>query len=88
MIKFKLFHLPRPKQFNYIPRYYDPEKDRLEQRKKEIARERGEYVAGAGIHGAFRQRLKSKRASDRNSMIRLIVIISALLLLFYWLLMR
>ncbi len=30
------FRTPKPKSFNYIPRYYDPEKEKLEQRKAEL----------------------------------------------------
>lgn len=30
------FRRPKPKQFNYIPRYYDPLKDELEERKREL----------------------------------------------------
>lgn len=85
MLRFKMFHLPRPKKFNYTPRYYDPEKERMEERRKELARERGEFVPGAGISGAFRQRLKSKRSTERASNFRLILIIIVLLLLAYWL---
>jgi hypothetical protein len=30
------FKRPRPRQFDYKPRYYDPKKDELEQRKREL----------------------------------------------------
>lgn len=30
------FKRPRPRQFHYQPRYYDPEKEALEQRRKEL----------------------------------------------------
>ncbi len=86
MLKFKMFHLPKPKKFNYTPRYFDPEKERREERRKELARERGEFIPGAGISGAFRQRLKTRRSSDKTSNFRLILIIFVLLLLTYWLL--
>ncbi len=30
---FYFFHTPKPRQFNYIPRYFDPEKEALEKKK-------------------------------------------------------
>lgn len=30
------FRTPKPKSFNYTPRYYDPEKEKLERRKAEL----------------------------------------------------
>ena len=35
-MRFILFRTPKPKQFSYTPRYYDPEKERLERRKAEL----------------------------------------------------
>jgi len=35
-MRFIIFRTPKPKQFHYKPRYYDEEKDRLEQRKAEL----------------------------------------------------
>lgn len=35
-MRFVWFRTPKPKQFNYKPRYYDEEKERLEQRKAEL----------------------------------------------------
>ena len=35
-MRFVLFRTPKPRQFQYKPRYYDEEKDRLEQRKAEL----------------------------------------------------
>lgn len=33
---FFMFHRPEPRRFNYIPRYYNPEKEALERRKAEL----------------------------------------------------
>ncbi|MEZ5082046.1 MAG: hypothetical protein R2750_01115 [Bacteroidales bacterium] len=35
-MKIVFFRTPKPKQFKYPPRYYDEEKERREQRKKEL----------------------------------------------------
>ncbi len=34
--KFSFFHTPKPRQFNYRPRYYDPEAEEREMRKREL----------------------------------------------------
>jgi len=34
-----MFKTPKPKRFNYKPRYYDEEKDKLEQKKAELGLE-------------------------------------------------
>ncbi len=35
-MNFVFFKRPKPKQFNYIPRYYDPVKEELEERKRRL----------------------------------------------------
>ena len=35
-MRFVIFRTPKPKQFTYRPRYYDEDKERLEQRKAEL----------------------------------------------------
>lgn len=35
-MRFTFFRTPKPKEFNYSPRYYDEERERLEQRKAEL----------------------------------------------------
>jgi len=35
-MKIVFFRIPKPKQFSYPPRYYDEEKERREQRKREL----------------------------------------------------
>lgn len=32
-MKFPFFHTPKPRTFNYIPRYYNPEQEALEKKK-------------------------------------------------------
>lgn len=32
-MKFYFFHTPKPRTFNYIPRYYNPEQEALEKKK-------------------------------------------------------
>ncbi len=40
-LNISFFKLPKHRVFNYTPRYYDPEKEKLEERKREIAHELG-----------------------------------------------
>lgn len=35
-MRFIMFRTPKPKEFTYKPRYYDEEKEKLEQRKAEL----------------------------------------------------
>jgi len=37
----RFFSTPKPKQFNYIPRYYDEQKEALEERIRDIEIEMG-----------------------------------------------
>lgn len=32
-MKFSFFHTPKPRSFNYIPRYYNPQQEALEKKK-------------------------------------------------------
>lgn len=32
-MKFSFFHTPKPRTFNYVPRYYNPEQEALEKKK-------------------------------------------------------
>jgi len=62
-MKLVFFNTPKPRQFNYPARYYDEEKDRREQRKKELG------LTGSETAGDFRTRLNTGwqrfRANDR-----------------------
>ncbi len=40
-MKISFFHRPKPRQFDYKPRYWDPEKEEEEERKKRIERAGG-----------------------------------------------
>lgn len=48
-IKISFFKSPKLRTFNYNPRYWDPEKEKLEERKKAIAREMGVPVPEEAI---------------------------------------
>jgi hypothetical protein len=87
----KFFYLPRGKKYNYIPRYYDEQKEELEKRKRvidaELKREGKEGLEDdiyiPNIKGKMRSHMKAARKQKRNSNIRMVVILAFLLLLSY-----
>jgi hypothetical protein len=89
----RFFKTPRHRQFNYMPRYYDPDKEEREERNREIRRELGikdekdEYRPSIR-RGSMRSYFKGNKRATRNSNIRLVLIIVFLLFLAYTLLYR
>lgn len=88
-----MFKLPKHKSFNYVPRYYDPEKEEMEERRKKLAMERGhdisdiEYVPGEALrHGAMRGFFQKKERANIQSPIRVLIIIAILMAVAYWIL--
>lgn len=78
------FKLPKHKDFNYTPLYYDERKEELEKLKNEAA---GISFSEKPImmKGFFRDRSKSNRKSALNkSNVRLVAIIIFLFLLLYY----
>lgn len=81
------FKLPKPRKFDYKPLYYDPVKERRQERNRQIERELGldkdkKYVSRI-YHGIFRDQIKRNLKTERSSNIRLIIIFIILLLLAY-----
>ncbi len=74
-----IFKTTRHKVFNYQPLYYDERKEALDEKiEKARRKEKGEYVPGESIKGAFSKRVRYdvKRSKSRDSIIRLISIIA------------
>ncbi len=42
-MQFKMFHRPKPRQFNYNPIYFDPEKEKKQAEKEEIGELRAKF---------------------------------------------
>jgi hypothetical protein len=55
------FRRPKPRQFNYIPRYYDPVKDEIEQRKKELG-----LIQEGDLQARMRADIRRKWRVERN----------------------
>ncbi|MGE4587658.1 MAG: hypothetical protein AB7D05_09990 [Mangrovibacterium sp.] len=89
----KFFHTPKPRGFSIPYRYYDPNREAMQEREERIKRELGLEKPKAWdsnyhsrIKGQFRHSMKSsKTAGDarRRSSIRLVMLIVILSLIFY-----
>ena len=76
----KFVHIPKPRQFNFKPRYYDPKKEELQQR---IARAEGKYVPGANLQ--FRKIRSRRKPGDWTaSMIRLAIMFALAGAMYYF----
>jgi hypothetical protein len=84
----RFIKLPGHKQFNYTPRYWDPEKEAREERIRQIKQEMGIEVPSDPNRttirrGSFRAAQKHKQKASRSSNIRLLVILAVLMFLAY-----
>lgn len=85
----RFIKLPGHKEFNYTPRYWDPEKEARDERIRDIKKEMGIDVPSGPNRstikrGSFRQaRRTGKVKSNRASNIRLMVILAILFFLAY-----
>lgn len=90
--RLSLFKLPnRHKRFDYIPRYYDADKEALQRKIDQAKREAGENTDGNYVREIeFRSKIQSKwgnteyKTASMRSNIRLIVILGLLLIAFYY----
>jgi hypothetical protein len=85
----RFIKLPGHKQFNYSPRYWDPEKEARDERIRQIKQEMGVEIPDNPNRTTIRRgsirtvRQKANVKSSRSSNIRLLVILAVLLLLAY-----
>ena len=87
----QFFYLPKGKRYNYIPRFYDEQKEELEKRKRvidaELRREGKEGLEDdiyiPNIKGKMKSHMKAARKQKRNSNLRMVIILAFLLLLSY-----
>ena len=81
-----MFRLPKHKQFDFKPRYYDERKERLEQRRREIERDRDNMT-----HDDFRASMQNewgrdhRRTTIAKSNKRLLYIVGGLVILVWFL---
>lgn len=86
------FKTPKPRAFDYTPRYYDARKEALREREKQIKQEMGVTDENEPrvslIKGQMRRQYEMKKQGrmNRGSGMRLVVIFALLCLLAYYLL--
>lgn len=86
------FKLPKHRNFNYKPRYYDPIKEEVQERVKKIEQEisgdKDKYVPGSSIRGGIRHQYESsRRAVNKTKMQRLLIrlmLIALIILILYF----
>jgi len=87
------FQTRKPRRFHFLPRYYDPEKEALEQRiamiEQELGLRKGEAYVPRIRRGQMISHFKRKsRLRERSSNLTLILILGLLLLLAWYLFFR
>jgi hypothetical protein len=91
-MRITFFKTPKPKGFNYIPRYYNEQKEEFNERQKRIEAEMGiNQPTDVGYRsrlkqGAMSEKLMSRRKTNRASTLRLLIIIAILTILALYLL--
>lgn len=82
------FYKPSPKKFNYVPRYFDPEKEAWEKKKAEMG-----YDSKLSHEEQLRMQMRSKwglgqdeesPAERRNRMIKRFLVGAFVLFIFYF----
>ena len=85
-MKIVFFKIPKPKRFNYPPRYYDEEKERREQRRRELGiGENGSKVDFKSQVGTSWRRLRKTdkgRQKKANMSVIIYLLIVAMLIYF------
>ena len=88
-MKLVFFNTPKARQFTYPARYYDEEKEKREQRKKELG------LAGTETTGDFRSRLDSgwkrfkaneqtrQKKTNRSILIYIFIVLILVYLIFF-----
>lgn len=83
------FYRPKPKRFNYVPRYYDPVKEAREQRKAEL----GLGSAEMSKEELFRAKMRSKwrtnddadtKKSRAQRTLKAVIYVGIIAVVFYW----
>ena len=91
----RFFYTPKPRQFDYRPRYYDPEQEAREKRREELLGVRpsgdGAYVPGEMLRRRRMQRMMESEAGaarrarkKKGSMLFLLVVLAALVVAVAW----
>lgn len=86
LFNFGFFGNQEHRVFNYKPRYYDPEEEKRRQMFGEVdgtneaAREKGEYVPGSSLRGAFRDGNYQKTRTSMTKTHTIITLVTLVLI--------
>jgi hypothetical protein len=89
-MKLGFFNVRKPHKFRYQPRYYDEEKERMEERKRELGlagSADGDNDFGARIANRWRymreREAGRRRKSDANLLIYILILVLLLIFIFW-----
>ena len=83
-MKITFFRTPRPKQFSYPPRYYDEEKERREQRRKELGLSNEKADFKSQITTNWRRFKKHDRGRKKKAEISVFIYLLIVAMLIYF----
>ena len=84
-MKITFFRIPKPKQFTYPPRYYDEEKERWEQRRKELGLTDEKADFKSQVNANWNRFKKSERSRKRKSEFSVLIYLAIVAMLIYFL---
>jgi hypothetical protein len=90
MGRITFFSTPQPRSFNYKPRYYDEDKERLAKIYEKYgknpdgtpnpeAQKKSTYVPGANIRGSFRKSIEESRDYSKGGTMKSIFTVTTIL---------
>ncbi|MCB0704377.1 MAG: hypothetical protein KDC34_03670 [Saprospiraceae bacterium] len=94
MALFNIFRAKKPQKYNYVPRYYDPAKEDLESRLRQLEGSKKDDIAEVRnrLEGGFMRKSggyvpdanRIRAGSSKRTNFRLILVLGVLLLLAYY----
>ena len=87
-MKFVLFRTSKPKAFEYKPLYYDAEKEKREQRRKELGLDDGDTDHRSFFRGELQSKWRrggdgNKKGSRRRTIIYMAILLLAVYYIFF-----
>lgn len=87
-MRLRFLHTPKPKQFNYKPLYYDEEKEKREQRIKDLDDQNKEYDRDrfkARLSAKFhdRRKMEKQKIFNYRSIIYILILVGSLYLFLF-----
>ena len=76
MLKINFLKMPKPRQFTYIPRYYDPELEKFDSVRKRTLNNDNASTRKTTL--SFSKQMTDRRKAHKSSIIRLALIITLL----------